>query len=343
MDPFLWIFGASFSWKLATPLIIALLPVILHVIDKILENFSPITTETVRLIIEGDPGVKLVGENKALFNSVRAYFDYERDCHLVFVLTIFNIVSLYFAQTACTGSFLESTPLTFVMMVLLLLFLGVFFIWLCNKKIDPASVNARHWWRRPDLIKWWRRIAFVQFGIVICTDIALHHVCGSHEANAGETTMKAVEKPLDSAGATLSAMLRTMEAIEMRLDSVGPILSVIQKTTQKMETGINSGGTTLTGITKTLEGIDAQLLDMRIAQPVDLSYLTGADCRRVQQPLKELAGYKGRIDGICDGATNAAAREWQIQNRQTIAPARTAEEIERRLRTLSAQSVNTGR
>ena len=129
----------------------------------------------------------------------------------------------------------------------------------------------------------------------------------------------------------------------MRLDSVGPILSVIQKTTQKMETGINSGGTTLTGITKTLEGIDAQLLDMRIAQPVDLSYLTGADCRRVQQPLKELAGYKGRIDGICDGATNAAAREWQIQNRQTIAPARTAEEIERRLRTLSAQSVNTGR
>jgi hypothetical protein len=144
MDPFLWIFGASFSWKLATPLIIALLPVILHVIDKILENFSPITTETVRLIIEGDPGVKLVGENKALFNSVRAYFDYERDCHLVFVLTIFNIVSLYFAQTACTGSFLESTPLTFVMMVLLLLFLDVFFIWICNKKIDHASVNARH-------------------------------------------------------------------------------------------------------------------------------------------------------------------------------------------------------
>jgi hypothetical protein len=169
-------------WKLATSLAIALLPALLHVIDKILEIFSPITKETVRLLIKDDLRVKQIGESIPLYNAVRTYFDFERACHFVLALTIFNIVSLFFAQTACTGSFLLFQPVTFVMMVLLLLFLGAFCIWLCNRKIDAASVDAQDWWRRPDLIKWWKWVAVALFGIVIGTDIALHVLCTRPEA-----------------------------------------------------------------------------------------------------------------------------------------------------------------
>jgi hypothetical protein len=162
-------------------------------------------------------------------------------------------------------------------------------------------------------------LILINLVVIIILVISWKYQDGTSVANmdAEYNVIHGIEKRLDSAGTTLSAMQKTMEAIETRLDSAGVTLSVIPKT---------------------LEGIDAQLLDMRIAQSVDLSYLTGGDCRRVQQTLQELAGYKGRIDGICDGATDAAAREWQIQHRQTIAPARSAEEIDRRLRTLSAQS-----
>jgi hypothetical protein len=141
-----------------------------------------------------------------------------------------------------------------------------------------------------------------------------------------------IETRLDSAGTTLSAMQKTTEGIETGLNSAGTTLSAMQKTMEAIETRLDSARASLSLIPKTLEAIDEQLLDLRIAQPVDLSYLTGTDCRRVQQTLKELAGYKGRIDGICDGATNAAAREWQMQERHTIAPGLSAEEIERTLR-----------
>ena len=114
----------------------------------------------------------------------------------------------------------------------------------------------------------------------------------------------------------------------------GPTLSVIPKTLEEFEPRLGGAEVTISEIKKTLSGMDAQLRDLRIAHPVDLSYLRGADCRRVQQALKDLAIYRGQADGKCDGKTNAAAREWQIQERRTIAPAWSAEEIERTLRTL---------
>ena len=130
---------------------------------------------------------------------------------------------------------------------------------------------------------------------------------------------------------------------ETQLGSTEATLSLIQKTLEGIETRVGNTEATQSVIKNALEGIDAQLLDMRIAQPVNLSYLTGADCRRVQRALKELAGYNGGIDGKCDGATNAAAREWQIQERRTIAPAWSAEEIERTLRTPPDKGVRTDR
>jgi hypothetical protein len=133
-----------------------------------------------------------------------------------------------------------------------------------------------------------------------------------------------------------------IQGVETQLRSAGATLSLIQKAIEVIETRVSNAEATQSVIKRTLDDIDRQLLDMRIAQPVTLSYLTGADCRRIQQALKELAGYMGPIDGKCDGATNAAATAWQVRERRTIAPARSADEIDKRLRAPPAQNVNTG-
>jgi hypothetical protein len=124
-----------------------------------------------------------------------------------------------------------------------------------------------------------------------------------------------------------------IQGIETRLDGAGATLSVIQKNLETIEPRLSKGEATLSVIPTTLEAINEQLLGMRLAQLVNLSYLTGVNCRRVQQALLELTCYQGRVDGKCDGATNTAAWKWQMQAQRTIAPAQSAEEIERTLRT----------
>ena len=153
--------------------------------------------------------------------------------------------------------------------------------------------------------------------------------------------MQAIEKRLDDARVTLSAIPKNLEGIEMRLRDNGSTLSTIPTNLEAIKTQLEKAKTTLSLIPTTVDGIDQQMLDIRIAQPVNLSYLTGADCVAVQRALKDF--YKGRVDGKCDGATNAAAQEWQIQNRRTIAPAHSADQIVKTLGTQSEQSVNTGR
>jgi hypothetical protein len=164
-------------WRLLAPISIALLPALLHVIDKVLENISPITKETLRSLMVKDKRTQAIGENKALYEAVRTYFDFERDCHFIFVLTVFSVLSLYAAQSECTGSFVEFTAVTLIMIVILLIFLGIFFVTLVNRKIEAASVGATDWWRRPTLIKWWKMVAIIAFGVVIITDVVLHFSC----------------------------------------------------------------------------------------------------------------------------------------------------------------------
>jgi hypothetical protein len=156
-------------------------------------------------------------------------------------------------------------------------------------------------------------------------------------------SMGAIEQRLDGAGKTLSAIQNTVEAIETRLDSAGATLSVIPKNVEAIKTHLETTGVALSLIPNILNKIDEQMLDMRIAGPVNLSYLTGADCGHVQQALWDLGFYRGKVDEKCGGATNAAAREWQMRERRTIAPARSAEEIVQTLRTPPDKRVNTGR
>jgi hypothetical protein len=147
----------------------------------------------------------------------------------------------------------------------------------------------------------------------------------------------------DSTGTTLSVISNNLEAIKTQLETMGATLSANSKTLEAIKTQFETAGAALSLIPNTLNRIGEQMLDMRIAQSVNLSYLTGPDCRRVQQALSDLRFYNGKVDEKCGGATNAAAQEWQIQNRRTIAPAHSADQILKSLGTQSEQSVNTGR
>jgi hypothetical protein len=118
-----------------------------------------------------------------------------------------------------------------------------------------------------------------------------------------------------------------LRGIETRLDSVGASLSLIQDNLETIATRLNKVEAKLPLMPTNLETVKEQLLDIRRAQPVNLSYLRDADCRRVQQVLQQLAVYQGGADGKCGPATNAAASTWQMQERRAIAPAQTAEEI----------------
>jgi hypothetical protein len=197
-------------------------------------------------------------------------------------------------------------------MIALIILLVIFFRQLGDGKLVASDVEAT---------KGWERAAISTFIIVLLTELTFHLLEGPAISESSETTvsvMQRIEKRLDSAGATLSAIPKNLERVETRLHADGETLSLIPKNLGAIDTRLETAGATLSLIPKTLEGMDELLLDMRIAQPVNLSYLTAADCRLVQQALRKSQVYKGKVDGICDGATNAAAREWQIRERRTV-------------------------
>lgn len=202
--------------------------------------------------------------------------------------------------------------------------------------------------RLPQMVQLLQGIAFILLGLAIQALGILGPLHKSSEVPDGTGSMPSVisnnfepiKTQLETMGVTLSAIQNPVEAIKKRLDGAETTLSVIPKNVEAIKTQLETIGATLTVISK---GIEEQMLDMRIAQPVNLSYLTGEDCHSVQQALTNLRFYKGKLDAKCDGATNAAAQEWQMQNRRTIAPAHSADQILKRLGTQPEQSMNTGR
>jgi hypothetical protein len=66
--------------------------------------------------------VKSVGDTEPNFDAVKTYFNFERNCHFVIALAIFNITSLYVAQTECTKSLLCATPITLPLIIVFTIF-----------------------------------------------------------------------------------------------------------------------------------------------------------------------------------------------------------------------------
>lgn len=102
---------------LITSLTIGLLPVLLHILDKLMESegtdrFLPFSDEILRERMQGDArgGVSQVGRSPDLFRAIRTYFNFEREGHFIVAMAVFNMFSLYFAQTQYTGSFLIFKP-----------------------------------------------------------------------------------------------------------------------------------------------------------------------------------------------------------------------------------------
>jgi hypothetical protein len=153
---------------------IALSPLLLHLIDRFMEWWSPISRKTLATLMRENIRIKEAVETDPKFEAIEHYFDFERDAHFIFAVAIFNLFSLYFAQMACTQDLLQAKAITLSLMVLNVAFIVAFFMMLYNRKIDVHSAGAQRWWKRPILIKWWKMVAVIAFSVVILTDIDLH-------------------------------------------------------------------------------------------------------------------------------------------------------------------------
>jgi hypothetical protein len=139
-------------WKFSAPFIIATLPILLHAIHFAVEksaSVSPVSHETLRELMRADHRavVSAVGSDKASFDAVATYFNFERNCHFVIATMIFNIISLYFAQVEHTKHF--DVFLWYIVLPMFLLFAVFgygFAIRIANRRIDAASVNSMRRW-----------------------------------------------------------------------------------------------------------------------------------------------------------------------------------------------------
>lgn len=158
--------------QLATPIAIGVLPIFLHIFDKLMERYSPLSEDTIRLRMAGDSraAIAAIGRSEDVFRSVKTYFDYERVTHFVVTLTVFNIVSLYVAQTQCTGSLLKSTALTLPEIIALAAFLVLFLLKVGNNAFDPAALHPA---RR------WVMASIAAFCVVMVTEVALYALYGA--------------------------------------------------------------------------------------------------------------------------------------------------------------------
>jgi hypothetical protein len=152
------------------PIAIGFLPILLHIADKGMERFSPIRETVLQELMKQDARdvVKAVGESAdGEFDAVKTYFDFERKCHFVIALAVFNILSIYVAQTECTKNLLCATWITLVEMIALAIMLVVFLLGIANRVFPIAAVTA---------VETWVKISIGAFGLVMITEIVLHFV-----------------------------------------------------------------------------------------------------------------------------------------------------------------------
>lgn len=139
-----------------------------------MERISPIREEKIRRLMFEDARtiVSSVGGSEANFNAVKTYFNFDKNCHFVITLIIFNILSLFIAQTECTGNLLNGTYITLIPIFILFGLLVAFILRITNDRVNAAAINAT---RR------WEYTVIAAFVIVLGIEVYLHNTCEASE------------------------------------------------------------------------------------------------------------------------------------------------------------------
>jgi hypothetical protein len=159
----------------SAPIWISVLPIILHGIDKALEeHFAPLGERTLRALMSRSPQsiVSRVGMHDENFSAIRPYFEFQHRCNFVVNILLFNILSLYVAQFECMLSFISFNVLPFLGIVSLFAVLVAFLLKLSNQKISPAIMRPpanRRW----EAIRQWERAAMGAFWVVLVIELIL--------------------------------------------------------------------------------------------------------------------------------------------------------------------------
>lgn len=184
------------------PLLIGLLPLGLHVVDKLLDRMRVFGNEAIRKIIAEDnrPRVRVVAENKPVFEALIGYFEYQDDARIVVSLSLFNIVSLVFAQTECGGNTASWTIVLVLGVLPLALFVLTFLLKATNGSFEPAAVHS---------IRKWRRASFLLFALVMSIEVALRLAptqlgCRASDGPPAGTTMSTRDRTPSVEGAAPS-------------------------------------------------------------------------------------------------------------------------------------------
>lgn len=148
---------------------IAILPAILHLIDRVLEVFSPISDASLqKLMATSDEGIaKLIGSSDDNYAVVKSYINFERRCHFIVSALGFSILSLVVAQIELRHSALNWSAFTFFPMVGLTILLVIFLIMLNNRTQEPLAAN-------PPSTRYWYWGAFAAFASVLTLEVLLH-------------------------------------------------------------------------------------------------------------------------------------------------------------------------
>jgi hypothetical protein len=153
---------------------IALMPVFFHAIDKAMERTPPFGEARMRQFMRNSPQtpVSELARNDDSLKAMMAYFDFEKACHLVISLTLFDALAVYAAEVECTGSFLQVRPVAFFLILFLLAALLIFLVLLRNGAFPPEQA-------RPRATRGWERFAKRALVVVLFYDAWLRITCHS--------------------------------------------------------------------------------------------------------------------------------------------------------------------
>jgi uncharacterized protein YjeT (DUF2065 family) len=145
---------------------IAMAPVLLHVLDRLLEFIPPVSEHRLIELMAESPQsiVKRVGASTDNFAAVKAYFEFEERCRFIAATFGFSIISLFFSQTECTGDTMKFHVITFCG-IFIIIWMSLRFLWcLANLRLHPAQANPRS-------TRFWELTAWTVFLSVLAVEV----------------------------------------------------------------------------------------------------------------------------------------------------------------------------